>query len=211
MKKQNPYGALESKDCKLRNAAMVFLYYDMEEPLENFVKPTGLKLSTIKTYVKSTYITLIYWAREIFEKVQKKAEKIATLISHKMPESAKKLWYTKGHYAYVVKLHMTDGETWTKVGKVDREPYKRLEDYDHYRWSKPYPCKSYNYEVIKLIPCRNAECSEAMENLLRAAMLDIAMGHFAPLDRFTNWDDSYPEQLQNHPLVKWGLQRCAIN
>ena len=67
-KKIDPMEALKSEDCKLRNAAMVYLHEDRHVDFDFLSEITGLKLSTVVNYVRSKFCHLIEWAREIFLK-----------------------------------------------------------------------------------------------------------------------------------------------
>ena len=107
MAKKDPYKALKSTDCELRNAAMVYLNHEEGIEPDFLHQITGLALSTVKNYLRK-FAHLLEWAKEIF----RKAKNTAT-------EKAKEFW------CYIDKIVMPNGETWCKIGQTTQSPEKR--------------------------------------------------------------------------------------
>ena len=193
-KKIDPMEALKSKDCKLRNAAMVYLHEDRQVDFNFLSEITGLKLSTVVNYVRSKFCHLIEWAREIFLKgkayIQKKIKQ-------------KK----DSFYVYIDKITMPNGEVWTKIGQTSTTPAKRAANFC---WSKNgqkiYPAK---VEILWDCECKDATAMNNLEDCLRIGMTALQPDKFEKNDRLLYWEDDYPQRILKNDFVKMGLTQFA--
>ena len=189
-KKLDAMETLKSDNCKLRNAAMVYLNIDKNVPFEFLARATGLAISTVKTYVHYKFINLLGWAREIFAKTKNIVRKIA---SH-------------GYYCYIMRIKTNRGY-WTKIGQTTRDPQKRAEEI------LKKGCKTADYknvDVMDVIECPDETAMNNMEDCLRIGMTTLCPESFLKNDRLMAWESNYVEQIKNNPFVKMGLEQFAI-
>lgn len=190
-KKLDPIDALKNPDCKIRNAAMVYLHEDRQTPFEFLSKVTGLALSTVKNYVRSKFHHLLDWARTIFQK-------------------AKNLVYRTGErfFCYIDKITMPNGEIWCKIGQTTTHPDIRARQIKSKGWAKQ-GCPV-SVEVINVFPCKDSPSMDMMENCLRTAMTQINPEKFCKNDRLLCWEDDYPQRIIDNPFVQMGLPQFCI-
>lgn len=190
-KKIDAMEALKSSDCKLRNAAMVFLHEDKGTPFEFLSEMTGLALSTVKNYVRSKFAHLLSWAREIFYKAKNIIRK-----------------ENQGFWCYIDKITMPDGQIWCKIGQTSQTPEKRACDM---KWViNGKKTKPVSVEILHIIECKTETAMTNMEDCLRLGMTAINPDKYCKKDRLLCWEDDYPQRILDNPFVKMGLEQFAI-
>ena len=192
-KKMDAMDALRSDDCKLRNAAMVYLYEDKQTPFEFLANITGLAISTVKNYVRSKFAHLLNWAREIFAKAKNFVRTVAA----------------KGYYCYIDKITLYNGDIWCKIGQSTRDPKKRAQEIKTKGWQSGSIIPK-SVEVIEIIECKNETSMTNMEDCLRLGMTAINPDNYKKHDRLLEWADNYPQRIMENPFVKMGLEQFAI-
>lgn len=182
--------SLKSNDCKVRNAAMVYLHEDNKAPFEFLSEVTGLALSTVKNYVRSKFIHLLEWARKIFRKVKNIIRKEASQF-----------------LCYIDKVTMPDGQVWCKIGQTTRGAEQRAAEM---QWKvNGKKIKPSNVEVMATIECKDLASMDMMENCLRTSMTMINPDKFCKNDRLLCWEDDFPQRIISNPFVQMGLTQFA--
>lgn len=189
-KKMDAMEALKSDDCKLRNAAMVYLHFDNQTPFEFLANVTHLALSTVKNYVRSKFTHLLDWARKIFRKAK-------NIVRNKADEC----------WCYIDRITMWNGEVWCKIGQTTKTPEARAKNmYWTVDGEKIRPVK---VEVMHKIKCKDETSMTNMEDCLRLGMTAINPDKYCKNDRLLDWEDDYPQRILENEFVKMGLERFA--
>ena len=190
-KKMDAMEALHSDDCKMRNAAMVYLHEDNGTPFEFLAEMTGLALSTVRNYVRSKFAHLLEWARKIFRKAKNILRKEADAF-----------------WCYIDRITMRDGSVWCKIGQTTKTPEQRAKNlYWTVHGEKIKPVK---VEVMHRIQCKDETAMTNMEDCLRLGMTAINPEKYCKNDRLLCWEDDYPQRILNNAFVKMGLEQFAI-
>ena len=186
-KKIDAFDALTSTDCKMRNAAMVYLYHEGAASEETLHEKTNLAISTIKRYLKK-FADLLEWAKSIFYKIK----------APKNPLTQENYW------VYIDKITMPNGEVWCKIGQTTRSPKTRASEY---KWQDMKPRK---IEIMYALKCKNFASMQIMEDCFRIAMIKLQTCKYCKNDRLLMWEDDFPTRILENEHVKQEIEQCAL-
>ena len=181
-------------DKELRNAGLVYLYYDEDCTPSELAQFCSLARTTIATYVKK-FKNLLEWAREQFTTACRK-------FNRKISEKTR-------FWVYIDKVTLDSGETWCKIGQTTNTPEARAKQIKNKGWKvNGETIKPQSVEVQWLGECKDETTMEIMENILRIAMIKLNPSKFQKNDRLLAWEDDYPEKIYKNLQVKIEGQKC---
>lgn len=110
-------------------------------------------------------------------------------------------------FAYIMKIDVKGGRTWTKIGMTTNTPFERA------RGIRSKGVKGYKYDAVTVkwfIPCKSKNDAERMEDCLRAVLTLIDPRNFMPHDRLNGYHDDFVTYMTTHPDVRRNAKEFGV-